>query len=153
MHTSILRSEGQATPTGLDSIAKLPTNVNLQRDARIENIDCIHLQDPTNEKKRIYKVFKCIEDSAGTDVETGHALKGTARVSQNRAIHDAVGTVLTNKAAQFGRDPMQMQLALQDGSPDDAPSKNKRPKKEKKEPTEAEKKQRTFDSDMRKILS
>lgn len=98
-------------------------------------------------------MFKCIEDSAGTDIETGHALKGTARVSQNRAIRDAVGAVLTNKAVQFGRDPMQMRLALEDGAPPDNTSTNKRPKKEKKEPTEAEKKQKVFDAEMRKILS
>ena len=108
-------------------------------------------QDPGNARKRIYRVFKCIEDSKGSIEETGHQLKGHAKVSNNKAVRDSLGAVITNKAAS-STDPMYMQLAIEDGRVE-GENPTKRPKREpkKKSPEEeaAQKQQRDFDNSMK----
>jgi len=110
-------------------------------------------QDPNNPRKRIYRVFQCIEDVAGSETETGHALKGSAKVSTNRAIRDSLGTVLTQKAATL-RDPMAMHLAIEDGSvaPDVGQPSKKRKTTTPKVLTDEEKQRKEFDANMKKIL-
>ena len=84
--------------------------------ARIPNISCSDTrQDPDNKDLRIYRVFDRIEDATGNETETGHQLKGVAHVSDNKAMRMSLGSVLTNKQA-VARDPLQMQLALEDGN-------------------------------------
>ena len=109
-------------------------------------------QDPTNPRKRIYRVFHCIEDVAGSETETGHALKGSAKVSTNRAIRERLWTVLTQKAAAM-RDPMSMHLAIEDGSVTDVGRQpTKKRKTAPKEITDEEKQRREFDANLKKIL-
>ena len=96
-------------------------------------------------------MFSCIEDTTGTETETGHALRGSAKVSNNKAIRDSLATVLTNKAAMQTRDPMMQQLAIEDGNVEGVPKKRKTTKPPK-ECTEEQKKQKEFDSSMKKIL-
>ena len=121
--------------------------------ARIPNISYGDTrQDPENRDLRIYRVFDCIEDANGTETETGHQLKGTARVSDNKAMRASLGSVLTNKQAG-ARDPMTMQLALEDGHVGEP--ERKKPRKAaapKQPPTEAEVKQKDFDTGLKKNL-
>ena len=84
------------------------------------------MQDPTNERKRIYRVFHSIEDVKASVEETGHCLKGKALVSDNKAIRDGLGAVITKKQALNAHDPLQMQLAIEDGSPEGEPPKKRR---------------------------
>ena len=77
----------------------------------------ICLQDPANERKRIYRVFHSIEDVKSSVEETGHSLTGKAKVSGNKAIREGLGAVITKKQALQAQDPLQMQLAIEDGSP------------------------------------
>ncbi len=112
--------------------------------------DSLHLrEDPSNERKRIYRVFKEIRDSTGSTSETGHALKGVAKVSSNKAIRDSLASVITNKAA-CSRDPLVQKLAIKDGQVD--PDLPKRPPKEKRQPSEDELKQKEFDKAIKEIL-
>lgn len=107
-------------------------------------------QDPANPRKRIYRVFKCIEDTKGSVEETGHQLRGSAKISNNKAIRDSLRAVITNKAAASTGDPLFGQLAIEDGRVDEP--NPKRPKREPKKKTPEEeaalKKQRSFDGDM-----
>ena len=92
--------------------------------ARIPNISCSDTrQDPDNKDLRIYRVFDRIEDATGNETETGHQLKGVAHVSDNKAMRMSLGSVLTNKQA-VARDPLQMQLALEDGNVGEPERKN-----------------------------
>ena len=107
-------------------------------------------QDPGNPRKRIYRVFKCIEDSKGSIEETGHQLKGHAKVSNNKAVRDSLGAVITNKAAS-ATDPMFVQLAIEDGQVGEPPKKKTKREPKKKSPEEeaAQKQQRDFDNSMK----
>lgn len=99
------------------------------------------MQDPTNERKRIYRVFHSIEDVKASVEETGHCLKGEAQVSGNKAIRDGLGAVITKKQALRSQDPLQMQLAIEDGSPEGEVQENKRPRRTAKEKTPDEKRE------------
>ena len=121
--------------------------------ARIPNISCSDTrQDPDNKDLRIYRVFDRIEDATGNETETGHQLKGVAHVSDNKAMRMSLGSVLTNKQA-VARDPLHMQLALEDGNVGEP--ERKKPRKAaapKQPPTEAEIKQKEFDTGLKKRL-
>jgi len=145
-----LRPEGKTSPAGLSLQPKVHSAEHRANGFQI----AAHLstcQDPQNPRKRIYRVFSCIEDTTGTETETGHALRGSAKVSNNKAIRDSLATVLTNKAAMQTRDPMMQQLAIEDGNVEGVPKKRKTTKPPK-ECTEEQKKQKEFDSSMKKIL-
>jgi len=90
---------------------------------------CIPWKDPSNERKRLYKVFDRIVDSAGTKTSTGHCLKGTAKVSDNAAMKSSLAAVITHKQATY-KDPMIEQLAIEDG--DDGDEKNEEERQEKR---------------------
>ena len=101
-------------------------------------------------------MFKCIEDENASVHEVGHALKGSARVSGNRAMRDSLAAVITQKAATSSGDPLQMQLAIEDDK-GRGPGPGNRPRgtrttKEKRVPTESEKKQKDFDKSMAQKL-
>ena len=96
-------------------------------------------------------MFKCIEDDNASVQEVGHALKGSARVSGNRAIRDSLASVITQKAATSSNDPLQMQLAIEDDK-GRAPNRTRNTTKEKRVPTESEKKQKDFDKGMAQKL-
>lgn len=121
--------------------------------ARIPNISCSDTrQDPDNKDLRIYRVFDRIEDATGNETETGHQLKGVAHVSDNKAMRMSLGSVLTNKQA-VARDPLQMQLALEDGNVGEPERKKTRKAAAPKQPpTEAEIKQKEFDTGLKKRL-
>lgn len=145
-----MRPEGKTSPAGLSLQPKVHSAEHRANGFQI----AAHLstcQDPQNPRKRIYRVFSCIEDTTGTETETGHALRGSAKVSNNKAIRDSLATVLTNKAAMQTRDPMMQQLAIEDGNVEGVPKKRKTTKPPK-ECTEEQKKQKEFDSSMKKIL-
>ena len=93
-------------------------------------------------------MFHSIEDSRGSSKETGHQVIGRARISSNRAMRDSLGTVISNKAAESGGDPMQMQLAIEDGDPGTCRTSEPKPKKAKKELTEEQKAQKECDKNM-----
>ncbi len=98
-------------------------------------------------------MFDKITDSAGTKTSTGHCLKGTAKVSDNKAMKSSLAAVITQKQASY-KDPLQEQLSIQDGSVDDPEPKRRRSTpKAKKELTDAQKKQLEFDKNMRENLS
>ena len=112
------------------------------------------MQDPQNPDLRIYRVFDSIKDADGSVVETGHQVKGTARVSTNKAVRASLGAVLTQKAA-VSRDPMQMQLALTDGASGEVgepANKKARRVPKPRELTDADRQQKEFDTGMKKIL-
>lgn len=97
------------------------------------------MQDPGNERKRIYRVFHSIEDVKSSVEETGHCLKGKAHVSENKAIRDGLGAVITKKQALHANDPLQMQPAIEYGSPEgEQPNKRRRKALTKKEKTPEE---------------
>ena len=109
---------------------------------RIENRTWV-LQDPANARKRIYKVFDSIEDARGTNEETGHALRGVASVSSNKAIRQSLGSVISNKQAAALEDidcPKD-----QGGAPNTSGEKKG---KAKKEQTEEQKQQKEVDKGM-----
>lgn len=111
-------------------------------------------QDPGNQELRIYRVFEGIEDATLDVAETGHQVKGSARVSGNAAIRANMGAVITNKAAELSRDPMKDQLAIEDGSAgSSAKAKPKRLPRPPKVLTDQEKMQKEFDHGMKKILT
>lgn len=91
-------------------------------------------------------MFQCIEDETGSVSEVGHQIKGSAKVSANRAMRDSLAAVITQKAATSSNDPMQLQLAIEDEKPKPREVKERRP------PTEQEKKQRDFDKGMSQKL-
>ena len=97
-------------------------------------------------------MFSCIEDTTGTETETGHALRGSAKVGNNKAIRESLSTVLTNKAAVQTRDPMLQNLAIEDGDVQGGVPKKRKTTKQPREATEEEKKQKEFDPSMKKIL-
>ncbi len=109
-------------------------------------------QDPSNERKRLYKVFDRIVDSSGTKTSTGHCLKGTAKVSDNKAMKSSLAEVITHKQAAY-RDPMVEQLSIEDGNVNGEPDPKRPRKQPKKELTEAQKKQQDFDKNMKENLS
>lgn len=115
------------------------------------NAVCIPWKDPSNERKRLYKVFDRIVDSAGTKTSTGHCLKGTAKVSDNAAMKSSLAAVITHKQATY-KDPMIEQLAIEDGDDGDE-KKRRRTTREKKELTDAQKQQQEFDKNMKENLS
>ena len=59
-------------------------------------------------------MFQCIEDETGSVSEVGHQIKGSAKVSANRAMRDSLAAVITQKAATSSNDPLQLQLAIED---------------------------------------
>lgn len=94
-------------------------------------------------------MFDCIEESKGSYSETGHALKGEAKVSSNKAVRDSLATVITHKQAMCGE-----QLAIEDGTVGEGgDTTNKKPKKPKKELTAEEKREKVFDTNMKQILA
>ncbi|CAJ1448050.1 unnamed protein product, partial [Effrenium voratum] len=60
-----------------------------------------HPQDPENGRRRIYKVFKCIERSEGQTKIVGTNLKGSVNVADNKACRQAVVDHLTAQQATF----------------------------------------------------
>lgn len=93
-------------------------------------------------------MFHSIEESKGSYSETGHALKGEARVSTNKAVRDSLATVLTHKQALCGE-----QLALEDGPVGEDEERKKREKRPKKELTDEAKQEKAFDNNMKQILA
>ena len=114
------------------------------------------VQDPQNTEMRIYRVFESIQDSSGTTVETGNALRGSALVSKNKAVRASLGSVIMNKAAVGSRDPMSMQFAIEDGNVEAEGQGGKASKRRRtatpRQPTEKDKQQKEFDTGMKKML-
>ena len=113
------------------------------------------MQDPTNEAKRIYKVFDSIEDTREEEEVTGSALKGRAKVAANKAVRSTVEAALTTKAAssKSGADGLDLFGGL-DAMPEQKSKKNKKnpAPKVKKEVTPEEKAKKNFNTDLTKLL-
>ena len=93
-------------------------------------------------------MFHSIEESKGSYSETGHALKGEARVSTNKAVRDSLATVITHKQALCGE-----QLAIEDGTVGEDEERKKTNKRPKKELSDGEKQEKAFDNNMKQILA
>ena len=108
------------------------------------------MQDPTNEAKRIYKVFHSIEDTREEEEVTGSSLKGRAKVAANKAVRSTVEAALTTKAASSnsGGDGLDLFGGLD--ALTDQNHKNKKTKKDKVTPEEVAKKK--FNTDLTKLL-
>ena len=110
-----------------------------------------HPQDPENPRKRIYRVFDKIDESASDQAATGFGLHGRSQVADNKAQRQAFADALTTKAAStMGSSSLG---GLFGGA---EPSKRKDPKgrnkKVPKELTPEEKSKKDFDADMKQSL-
>ncbi len=146
-----MRPKREASPPGLFCSPSIFTSVYVVCHLNVP------WQDPGNERKRLYKVFDKITDSAGTKTSTGHCLKGSANVSSNKAMRSSLAAVLTVKQSAC-IDPMYEQLAIEDGRVDgrDGGGPTRRDQQErrpKKELTDSQKKQLAFDKNMKENLS
>ena len=115
------------------------------------------MQDPTNEAKRIYKVFHSIEDTREEEEVTGSSLKGRAKVAANKAVRSTVEAALTTKAASSnsGGDGLDLFGGLD--ALTDQNHKNKKTKKDKvpkvkKEVTPEEVAKKKINTDLTKLL-
>ena len=93
----------------------------------------------------IYAVYVGGQDISAEVDETGHRLAAKARISQNKAVRAGVAAVLTSKAASRSMDSM--------GSHEMPVKKEVKVKKEKKEKTPDELKEKEFKTDCAKFLS
>ena len=93
----------------------------------------------------IYAVYIGGQDTHAEVDETGQRLSAKARISQNKAVRAGVAAVLTSKAASRSMDSV--------GSSEMPVKKEVRVKKEKKEKTGDELKEKEFKTDCAKFLS
>ena len=95
----------------------------------------------------LYSVYVGGQDTHAELDETGMRLTAKARIAQNKAVRSGVAAVLTEKAASraFSSLPSgDVQIKKE--------AKTAKVKKEKKEPTEEEVKQKEFQTDCSKFL-
>lgn len=109
-----------------------------------------HPQDPTNPRKRIYKVFDKIEESASDQAATGFGLHGRSKVADNKAQRQALADALTTKAASTLK-PLSLDGLFGAAAPSKKDTKT-RNKKVPKELTPEEKQKKDFDADMKQSL-
>lgn len=107
----------------------------------------IFWQDPLNPKKMLYCVYVGGQDTHAEVDETGTQLTARARIAQNKAVRAGVVSVLTNKAASKS---FSSQGSGQDLK---TPKKEVKVKKEKKEKSPEEVKQKEFMTDCSKFLN
>ena len=101
-------------------------------------------QDPTNEKKRLYKVFESITNTTHEASVVGTEIRGTSDVSDNKAAREAISEHLVSEAAELASG-----LA---GEPGTAAKAKPNRKTGKKELTEEQKAKKKFDKDVAQIL-
>ena len=105
-----------------------------------------HPQDPSNPRKRIYKVFDRIEDTRSDETIQGTGLSGSARVPQNKAHRFNVSSVIQTKLANTAPSLNDLFGAPANGPPE------KKEKKQKKALSEEEQAKKDFDKDMQQTL-
>lgn len=103
-----------------------------------------HPQDPSNARKRIYKVFDRIEDTRSEETIYGSGLSGSARVPQNKAHRFSVSSTIQTKLAGT---PASFNDLF--GAPPQEKPKEKRPKKPLSKEEQAKK---DFEKDMQQTL-
>ena len=112
------------------------------------------MQDPENPAMRIYKVFQSIEDTREQENVTGTSVRGTAKVSGNKAVRSSLESHITTKAAAAGSsgDGLDLFGGLNLGAePPKSVTKNKKAKV-KKEVTPEEKERKDFEKDLAQPL-
>jgi len=95
----------------------------------------------------LYSVYIGGQDTHAESDETGMQLSAKARIAQNKAIRSGIAAVLTQKAAP------QSFSSLPSGDLEIKKEAKVKVKKEKKEPTPEELKQKEFQTDCSKFLS
>eukprot|EP00435_Cladocopium_sp_Y103_P053829 s81_g17.t1 len=161
------------TSTGMDSSSTPSTSAEAQSRKRskakfvekpLDELEALYdkdwLQekvDPTNDAKRIYKVFHSIEDTREEEECTGTALRGRAKVPGNKAVRSTLEGALTTKAASTrSADSLDLFGGLEATANEKAKAKAKAKqnpnKKVKKEITPEEKLKKSFNTDLEKPL-
>ena len=123
-------------------------------DTTRSSVSYVCMQDPENPAMRIYKVFQSIEDTREQENVTGTSVRGTAKVSGNKAFRSTLEAHITTKAAAASAgDGLDLFGGLTQGAEQKPTTKNKNKKaKVKKEVTPEEKERKEFEKDLAQPL-
>lgn len=97
-------------------------------------------QDPTNPRKRLYRVFQAIEDSTCSETAIGSAVTARGKVPKNKAIRETMSAQILSKVSSMD--------VMAGSSGPAAKAKAKAKSRGQKEKTEEQKARMKFDKDL-----